>query len=156
MADVFGITEANGAGETLTNSISNTNWGSNDSANLNTTTYPITPATNSYVKYHKFHWVTKDVYTQISNIKVYKSSGTLSGSDVLYAVADATFATPVATTLTGGGAIPTSSGSALAITGTLTAQDQRSSYLAHQMQVDAATVIGASSIVITWQYDAQG
>lgn len=156
MADIIDISESNGAGETVTDSISNGNWGSNDSANLVTTTYPIVAGENSYIKYWRLYWTTEDVYTQLDNIRVYQSAGTLSGSDVLEYEADATYATPVATELVGDGPMPTTFGTAAAITGTLTAQGQYSSYLATQLQVDIATTAGASGITVTWVYDAQG
>lgn len=154
MADVLEISESNGAGETVTDGITNGNFGSTDAANLATATYPIRAGENSYIKYWRLHWATKDAYTKIDNVKVYQSAGTLSGSDAIEHDADKTFATPVATTLTGDGALPTELGSAAAITCSLTAVGY-SSYCALQLQVDAATTAGATGITITWVYDAQ-
>lgn len=154
MADVLEISESNGAGQTVTDGITNGNFGSTDAANLTTATYPIRAGENSYIKYHRLHWKTKDAYTKIDNVKIYKSAGTLSGSDALVHKADATYATPVATALADSTAIPTTSGTATAITCSLTDVGY-SSYCALQLQVDAATTAGATGITLTWLYDAQ-
>jgi len=154
MADVINISEANTASETVTDGISNGNYGSTDAANLTTSTYPIRAGENSYDKYHKLHWATKDVYTQLSNITVYRSAGTLSGSDTHTYEEDATFATPSTADITGT-AFPTTSTEAFSVTGTLTAQGEYSSYVRSQIQVDSATTAGASGLTITWTYDAQ-
>jgi len=50
MAATARINEFNGASETKTNDITNTNMGSTDAVNLNPVTYPITPGENSFEK----------------------------------------------------------------------------------------------------------
>lgn len=50
MAATVRINEANGVSETITNNISNSNFGSTDATNLVAATYPITANNYSYEK----------------------------------------------------------------------------------------------------------
>ena len=151
------IDEANGAGETLTHSITNTNMGSTDAANLVAATYPITPATRSYIKYQKFHVTDLEGASKVFTLKVWRT-GALSGSDThvtnartaSYAGALA-YATPTQSAVaTVDQTMPTSEpGSAnLGIGGSLTGEitvPGSSDYLGHQLVVDSGTTAGAST-----------
>jgi hypothetical protein len=63
--------ESNGSGEVETKPIANINFGSNDSAELNTTTYPITRGNASFEKYIRCFF--SGVFTEISNMKFWRS-----------------------------------------------------------------------------------
>ena len=49
------ICESNGAGETITHNISNSNMGNADSANLDPVANPVIPGNRTYVKYQSLH-----------------------------------------------------------------------------------------------------
>lgn len=156
MAASVEICESNGAGETVTHNITNTNMGSTDAANLTTTSYPITPGTRSYIKYQRFHVTAMGGSSSVKNLKVWRS-GALSGSDSHVTNARTssyggalTYATPVNTAVTGvDQTMPTSEpasanlGIGGSLTGELTAAGY-SDYLGHQLVVDSATTAGAT------------
>lgn len=163
MAATVRIDESNGAGETVTNGISNSNFGSNDSANLTAATYPITAGNNSYEKWQKLEVTAMGGSSAIKDIKVWYT-GTLSGSDTFKTNARtssyggaATYATPVATASSiATQTMPTSApGSAnLGIAGSLSGQlnaTGKSDYLVMQIGVNAATTAGAT-LTINWRY----
>lgn len=163
MAATVRINEANGAGQTVTNGITNSNYGSNDSANLTAATYPITAGQNSYEKWQKLEVTAMGGSSKVKDIKVWYT-GTLSGSDDLvtnartssYGGAE-TYATPVNTASTvADQAMPSTAPSTanLGIGGSLTGElttTGSSDYLVTQLQVDAATTAGAS-LTINWRY----
>lgn len=163
MAATVRIDESNGAGETITNGISNSNFGSNDSANLTAATYPITAGNNSYEKWQKLEVTAMGGSSAVKDIKVWYT-GTLSGSDTFKTNARtssyggaATYATPVATASSiATQTMPTSApGSAnLGIAGSLSGQlnaTGKSDYLVMQIGVNAATTAGAT-LTINWRY----
>lgn len=73
MAVTFTWKERNGAGEGEENTAPNINFGSYDTYNLNTTTYPISRGMNSFSKYIRALFTGS--WTEISNIKFWKSAG---------------------------------------------------------------------------------
>lgn len=94
MATTFSWKELNGAsGSQSENTATNMNLGNNDSVNLVPATYPIAANANSYAKYIMGYW--EGDFTQISNVKFWKSAGayvtgetiSMSGA-VLYATPD--------------------------------------------------------------------
>lgn len=158
------VDEYNTVSETKTANITNTNMGSDDSANLNTTTYPIAPGANSYEKWQKVAVTNLGGSSAIDNLQIWET-GALSGSDALvtnartssYGGAES-FATPttnassVATE-----AMPTSDpgGANLGIGGALDGAltDVGSSdYLVFQLQVDSETTAG-TTVTMNYQYD---
>lgn len=157
MAATVEICESNGAGETVTHNISNTNMGSTDAANLTTTSYPITPGTRSYIKYQRFHVTAMGGSSSVKNLKVWRS-GALSGLDSHVTNARTssyggalTYATPVDTAVTGvDQTMPTSEPSSanLGIGGSLTGELTSagySDYLGHQLVVDSGTTAGTTA-----------
>jgi hypothetical protein len=164
MAATVEIDEANGAGETLTHGITNSNMGSADAVNLVAADYPVAPGANTYEKWQKIHVTAMGGSSKIDNLKVWRTTA-LGGSAVhvtnareaSYGGAE-TYAQPVATdSSVATEAMPTSepSGANLGIGGALAGAltDVGSSdYLVDQIQVDAGDVAGASTTK-HYQYD---
>lgn len=166
MAATVEIDEANGAGETLTHDITNSNMGSTDAAALDATANPIAPNTRTYIKYQKIHVTAMGGSSKIDNLKVWRtgSLGT-GGTHTHYTNARTSsyggalsYATPVRTAVTGvDQAMPTSEpGSANlgiggSLTGSLTATGS-SDYLGHQISVDSSATAGSTS-TMNYQYD---
>lgn len=73
MAATCDIDEYNGVGETLTASITNTNYGSVDSANLTPAGNEITAGNNSFEKYQKMSFT--GTFNTVDNLKIWKNSG---------------------------------------------------------------------------------
>lgn len=160
MAATFGFSESNGVGESVTDALSNINFGSTDAPNLNTTTYPITYNTNSYSKYIRAKFT--GTWTVISNMKFWKSAGAMGTGETIKASANATYATP-ATSSTGDSDIPTSVGASLSVN---SFEDQStivygasgvsgySDYIRLQMQTTTGTPSGAvAQKTLILQYD---
>lgn len=158
------INEFNGAGETETSNISNSNWGSVDSANLDSSANPIVAGENSYEKWQKLEVTAMGGTTRVENIKIWRT-GALGGSashvtnarTATYGGAE-TYATPVATASTvATQTMPTSEpasanlGIGGSLSGSLTAIGS-SDYLVHQIQTDASDTAGAST-TMNYQYD---
>ena len=104
--------ESNGAGEIETIPISNINFGSNDSPNINTITYPVTRPNNSFDKYIRCLFT--GVWTEISNMKFWKSLGDYVSGEDIHATANVSYATPVISDM-GGSTVPITEGTALSI-----------------------------------------
>lgn len=162
MAATVRINEYNGAGATLTAGITNSNYGSSDTANLTAATYPITAGENAYEKWQKVEVTAMGGSSKVKDLKVWVS-GTLSGSDAIKTNARttsyggaATFATPVATTSTvATQAMPSAApannlGIGGSLTGELTAAGL-SDYFVHQLQVHSATTAGAT-LTVNYRY----
>jgi hypothetical protein len=164
MAATARINEFNGAGETKTNDITNSNMGSTDAVNLNPVTYPITPGENSFEKWQKIEITDMGGSSKIDNLKIWRT-GALGGSAVhktnarttSYAGAE-TYAQPTASSSSvAGQAMPTSEpatanlGIGGSLTGALTAAGA-SDYLVHQIQTNANDTAGSSS-TMNYQYD---
>ncbi len=82
MAATVAMSESNGAGETITDSISNMNFGSTDAPNLNTTLHPIRPSIpRSYSKFFRVLLVSLGGSTFINDLRVWKSSGAYNNFD---------------------------------------------------------------------------
>jgi hypothetical protein len=112
MAATHQFSESNGAGEVETIPVANLNFGSNDSAELDTTTYPITRGDDSFEKYLRSKFT--GTWTEISNMKFWKSAGAYVTGEEIKAAANATYAQPSATP-NADSAVPTTEGTALAI-----------------------------------------
>jgi hypothetical protein len=92
MSAVFQFSESNGAGEVISDGITNVNFGANDSCNLNPTTYPITRGQNSFSKYIRGKFTGS--FTTISNMKFWKSVGVYKTGEACKTSFNATYATP--------------------------------------------------------------
>ena len=159
MATVITFSESNGAGEVITDSLSNLNFGSNDSANIVPATYKITAGEHSYEKYLRAK-VDLDIGTIISNMKFWKSAGILVTGQTIKAIANQTYDTPVATASSKAVSdIPTSEGTALDIESeevdeTQFTEDGYSKYIVLQEQTTESTPSGeTNSLTFTLQYD---
>lgn len=160
MAATWHWYESNGAGESETADISNVNFGSNDSANINTTTYPIVRGDASYEKYIRGKFT--GTWTEISNMKFWKSVGVYVTGESLKAVANATYATP-SSTPNADSDIPTAVGSALGINSAEGAAtivygasgvSGYTGYIRMQLRTTGSTPAGAvNSKTMTFQYD---
>lgn len=158
MAATVTLSESNGAGQTVTNDITNSNWGSTDAVNLVAATHPITPNTRSFAKYQRFRVSNMGGSSAIKTLKVWRTTA-LSGSDTHVTNARttsyggaATYAEPVNTAITGADqTMPTSEpGSANlgiggSLTGEITSATNYSDYLIHQIVVHSGTTSGAST-----------
>jgi hypothetical protein len=160
MSAVITFSESNGAGESVTDSLTNLNFGSTDAPNLNTSSYPIVIGENSYEKY--FRVKVGGSFTELSNMKIWKSAGTLLTGEVINAITNQAFATPVVTTsIVAVSAIPTSVGSALDIestegTATKFTTAGYSKYIVAQTTSTISTPTGAGNQkTLTVQWDEQ-
>ena len=156
----FSFSESNLVGQNITDGITNLNFGSNDSPNLNTSTYPITRSQNSFSKYIRAKFT--GVFTEISNMKFWKDSGDYVTGETVKASANATYATPSQTS-TGDSLIPDVVGSALALNsfeGNATivygtsGVSGYSGYIRLQLQTTGSTPSGAvNQKTFKFQYD---
>lgn len=155
MSASFQFSESNTVSETVTDGITNLNFGSNDSINLNTTTYPITRGNASYEKYIRAKF--GGTFTTISNMLFWKSAGTYVTGESITCAYNATFGTP-SQTANGDSAIPTTSGGSTAIqssagASTITAPGY-TKYLRLQLKTTGSTPSGAvAQKTLTFQYD---
>ena len=92
MAAVFEFSESNDAGETVTNSVSNYNFGNQDATNLSAPNNQVIAGLNSFEKWIRGRF--SGAFTTISNVRWFKSSGSLPANVVIKAAADASYATP--------------------------------------------------------------
>lgn len=157
MSATFGFSEANGVGEAVTDGLTNLNMGSVDSTNLTPSTYPIVAGANAFEKYLKAKF--SGTFTEISNMKFWKSVGALKTGEAILADEVTSYAQPVATTsAVAVSAIPTSVGSAIVVhsaAGAATiAAPGYTRYIALQLQTTVSTPAGAlNTKTFTFQYD---
>jgi hypothetical protein len=155
MSAVHEFSESNLAGENVTDGITNLNFGSNDSVNLNTTTYPITRGNASFEKYIRAKFT--GVFTTISNMLFWKSAGSYVTDETIKAAANVAYVQPSQTPNADAG-IPELVGSALSIqsaagTATITAPGY-TKYIRIQLQTTGSTPAGAvNTKTFTFQYD---
>ncbi len=160
------ICESNGAGETITHSITNANMGSNDSAALNPVTYPITAGNRSYVKYQRVHVTAMGGSSKIDNLRVWRTGSLGTGGTQTHVtnartssyVGALTYATPTASAVTDvTQTMPSSEpgsanlGIAGSLSGSLTATGY-SDYLGHQITTDSSATAG-STTTMNYEYD---
>jgi len=164
MAATFELSESNGAGETVTDGISNLNYGSVDSPNLDPATYPITAGQNSYEKWVRCHFT--GTFNKIENIQIWKSAGDyVTGESIktnltTSGYSAATYSTPTQSTSTvATNDMPTSDpGSANlgiggSLSGSLTSAGY-SDYWVSQLQTTTSTPAGdVNTKTFTIQYD---
>jgi len=165
MAATVNVAEMNGATPgSNTDAVSNINMGSTDAPNLVAATYPITAGTRGYEKWIRVKLDALGGSQYIKTIKVWKSAGSLSGSDVMkiYATesdwASKNYAQPVTTESTYATyALPTSepTGANVGIDASLTATlglDEYSDFVVMQLYVDAGTTTG-NTITMSFKYE---
>lgn len=164
MAATVSIAESNGAGETVTASITNSNMGNTDAVNLDPVAYPVTPGDRTYAKYQRFNVTAMGGSSAIQNLKVWRT-GSLGGSAThvtnageTSAYSVKTYVQPVKTSIADvDNAMPTSApstsnvGIASSLSGSLTATGF-SDYFVHQIITDAGDTAG-STTTINYQYD---
>ena len=163
MSAVIEIDEANGAGETLTHNVTNSNMGSTDSPSLDPVLYPITAGQRSFGKYQKLHVTSMGGSSKIDNVKVWRT-GALGGSATHVTNArtsgyvNVSYATPTQSAVTNvDQTMPTSvpSTSNLGIGGSLAGSltsSGSSDYLIHQLITNAGDTAGSTS-TLNFQYD---
>jgi hypothetical protein len=152
MAATFQWAESNGAGEVVTDGISNVNFGNADSPNLVPASNPVSAGSNSYEKWIRGKF--SGTYTSISNMRFWKSAGSyVNGEDVKAAV-NSSYATPVQTTsAVATVTVPVSEGTALVPTAP-GASPSYSGYVIMQLQTTGATPPGAvNTKTFTLKYD---
>lgn len=148
--------ESNGAGEVVTDGITNANFGSTDAANLTPASYPVVAGENSFHKCLRSKFT--DTFTEISNMKIWKSVGAYVTGEALKYLESTSYVQPVATALGGSSDIPTSEpGSqnvlSAAGTATITAAGY-TEYMLMQIQSTGSTPAGAANTkTLTFQYD---
>lgn len=162
MAASFQFSESNGAGESVTDGITNLNFGVVDSPNLTSPNNRIVAGNNSYEKYIRGKF--SGTYTEISNMKFWKNSGAYVTDEVINAIANQDYAQPVTIASSKAvSAIPTVEGSALSLNSyedesviEFGASDVSgyTDYLVLQLQTSESTPAGAaSSKQFTLSYD---
>lgn len=160
MAATHQFSESNGAGEVETIPVANLNFGSNDSAELSTTTYPITRGDASFEKYLRAKFT--GIFTEISNMKFWKSAGVLVTGETIKAAANATYAQPSATP-NADSDVPVTEGAALSmqsaegaseITYGASGVSGYTKYIRLQLQTTGSTPAGAvNQKTFVMQYD---
>ena len=157
MAASITWSESNGAGESVTDSLTNLNYGSADTPNLTPADNKITAGNYSYEKYNRIK--VGGTFTELTDMKLWKSSGAYGTGEVINAIANQTYATPVATASSKAtSAIPTAVGSALTIQSTEAdtskfATTGYSKYFVTQMATSASTPPGVvAQKVFTFQW----
>ncbi len=152
MAATFEFRESNGVGETVTNGISNANFGSVDSPNITPATNPVAAGDNSFEKWIRGYF--SGSFTSVANLRFWKSAGAYVTGEDIKASVDDSYATPVATTsILATVTIPTVEGSALAPAAPSVNPDY-SGYMTTQLQTTVATPPGAvNQKTFTLKYD---
>lgn len=152
MAATFQHSESNGAGQTVTNGIANTNFGNTDGPNLSTPNNQVVAGNNSFEKWYRGRY--SGTFTTISNLKFFKSAGALPANVTIKAAADAAYATPVNTTsIVATVDVPTTEGTALTPAAP-SGNPDFSGYITMQMQTTVAAVPGAvPTQTFTLKYD---
>lgn len=164
MAATCQIDEYNTVGESETSNISNLNFGSNDSANLSVSSYPINAGENSYEKWIKMSFT--GTFNTVDNLKVWKSAGayvTGEGIDTNLkesSYSAASFSTPTdSTSSVAVEVMPTTepSGANIGISGSLSGQLTSagdSDYIVMQLQTTGSTPAGdVNEKTFTFQWD---
>lgn len=162
MAATVEVCESNGAGESVTHNISNSNMGNVDSAALVAVDYPVTPGNNTFEKWQRLHVTAMGGSSLIDNIRVWRTgalganaSHKTNARTSAYAGAE-TYNTPSASdrsatyhydqTMPSSEPVSANLGIGGSLAGGLTATGY-SDYLVHQIQTTIAAVAGSSSVL---------
>lgn len=167
-AATVNISESNGVGETVTDAISNINFGSIDAPNLVAASHPIIQAEQSFNKYLRFHVASMGDSTTIKDLRIWKSAGAYVVGEGIF-IKDfvfngnsaVTYATPTETPnlapygtfyISDPGSAVIDIGGSLA--GTIGSAPAYSGYFALILQTGASTPVGpVNTKTITAQYD---
>jgi len=140
MTASFQFSESNGALETVTDGISNINFGNTDAPNITPASNPVTAGSNSYEKWVRGHFYGS--YSSVSNLKFYKSLGGYAAGEVINAAVNSAYVQPVSTaSVIATSAIPVLIGSALVPTAPGASPDY-SGYMILQLQTTVSTPPG--------------
>ena len=157
MPATFKWCESNGSGEIETQDISNLNFGNTDAPNIVPVSNPVTAGNASFEKY--LRTLFGGTWTDITNIKFWKSSGDYVAGETLKAAANVVFATPSATPNADSN-IPIIEGSALSIESAEGANhieygvSTYSAYIRMQLRTSGSTPAGAvNEKEFIFQYD---
>jgi hypothetical protein len=112
MSATHEFSESNLVGEVVMDGITNLNFGSVDDHDLSTTTYPILRGSSSFEKYLRCKFT--GVYSIISNMKFWKSAGTLVTGETIKAATNQVYTQPSATA-NGDSDVPVTEGAALTL-----------------------------------------
>lgn len=160
------INEYNGAGETKTANITNTNVGSIDSANLDPTANSIDQGNNSFEKVQTFEVTAMGGSSAVENFKVWRTGALGDGTGVAHVTnaresgysEQASYVQPVDTaSAIATQAMPTSepTGPNLGVAGSLSGQlttTGETDRLYHQVQTAGDSTVGSTS-TMNYQYD---
>jgi hypothetical protein len=152
MAATFQWSESNGAGQVVTDGISNVNFGNVDAPNIVPASNPIAANSNSFEKWVRGKF--SGVFNSIANLRFWKSLGTyVTGEDIKAAV-NASYATPVSTaSIVATVTVPIVEGSALVPAAPSTNPDY-SGYITMQLQTTSSTPPGnVNQKTFTLKYD---
>ena len=156
MGATYQWSESNEA-EVVTDGVSNLNFGSNDSPNLVSANHPIVAAENSFEKFIRAKF--SGTFTEISNMKFWKSAGAYKTGEVIKAAANLAFGTPTSSTSTGATSdIPTSEVTALVIQAAdgsaIITSAGYTKYMCLQLQTTASTPAGSvNTKTLVFQFD---
>ena len=152
MSATFGWSETNTVSVTVTDSLSNVNFGNADSPNLTPASNPIAAGQNSFEKWLRGKF--SGSFTSVANLRFWMSVGSYVTGESIKAAVNASYATPVSTTsAVATVAVPTSEGSALVPNAPSTNPDY-SGYITLQLQTTVATPPGAvNQKTFTLKYD---
>ena len=141
MAATFEWAESNTAAETVTFPVSNINFGKLDSPNLVFPNNVVVAGQNSFEKWVRGRF--SGTYTQIDNLKFFKSTGVLPAGVAVKAGVNAPYSTPVSTPSSVATAdVPTSLGAAL-VPASPGVSPAFSGYITMQLQAQASAPSGA-------------
>lgn len=136
--------------------ISNTNWGSTNAVNLANASFPIAQGARSVFKQQALYISAITASETIQNGKLWRSAGSFTDADDHLYVADQgnqTVITPDTTSI-GTTDLPTSEGSAFALSGSsITSAPGAFNFFRTQILVDASTASGSSGLQLTLQYE---
>jgi len=152
MSATFRWSESNTVSETVTDTLSNVNFGNADSPNLTPASNPIAAGQNSFEKWVRGKF--SGAFTSIANLRFWKSAGSYVTGESIKAAVNATFGTPVSTTsAVATVAVPVTEGTALVPTAPVTNPDY-SGYITMQLQTTVSTPPGAvNQKMMTLKYD---
>lgn len=154
MVATFVFSESNGAGPTVTDSISNINYGNTDAANITPLNNPVRAGENSYFKMNRGKWT--GTFNKISAIKWWRSDGAGMPTGVSIVADTQTSYTQPTQTSIGTTAMPTTEGTALAPGPTELTSAGYSNYIRSQLKTETSASPGNTpTFTFTCQWDEQ-
>lgn len=152
IAATFEFSESNGAGETVTNGISNLNFGAIDATGITPAANPIAAGDNSFEKWLRGRY--SGTFTTISNLRFFKSAGAFVTGEDIKAAVNASYAAPVSTTsVVATVTVPTTEGTAL-VPNAPSGNPDFSGYITLQTSTTLSTPPGAvNTKTFTLKYD---